>query len=178
MSKPKKSKSDGSIPTPQALGVAVVKPNDDGSYSLQTQRGPSAGVLAAVKASADQTAKLTKLKRLTLPPFVSAADVSQPGVSITGKVINVIPSPKSVFKGEVLWFQHASGQEFLFGANAVMLGALANQQGVKRDDVDVKKAVGHSYLITGAGTKTYTDGSKGSDGKPRKVNLFEIFCLE
>lgn len=139
---------------------------------LPAQRGPSLGILSAIQASAESTAKV---RRLTLPPIVPPAKVGV-GVSVEGTVERVLPSPVATYKSELLVMKHPSGQEFCFPATAVILGALANEQGVERGKADLKKAVGLHLLIKGLGPKEM-DGTD-SKGKRRTVNLYEVFVLE
>ena len=164
MSKTKKT-SKSNIPTAETLGDKLGLP-------AVRVSGPSKGVLDAVLASAQATAKV---KRLTLPPIVPPAKVGI-GVAIEGTIERVIHSPKAQYKSELLVMRHPSGQEFCWPVNAVTLGALANAQGVKRDAVDLQKSIGLHIIIKGMGSKPME--GKDSEGKSRTVNLYEIFVVE
>lgn len=142
--------------------------------ALPPQTGPSLGMLAIIGAKSDEH---TKIKRLTLPPIIKPSQVGI-GVAIQGRVIRIVPSPVATYKSELIVMRHeSSGQEFCFPATAVIIGALASEQGVDRKAVDLKKSIGLNLIIKGLGVKAM-DG-KSSDGKrDRTVNLFEVFVID
>lgn len=162
-----KQVAKSNIPTAETLGdklgVPAVLPG-----------AASHNFLAGIVTSEVNIAKV-RVKRLTLPPIVPPAKVGV-GVAIEGTIERVIPSPKAQYKSELLVMRHPSGQEFCWPVNAVTLGALANAQGVKRDAVDLQKSVGLHIIIKGMGSKPME--GKDSEGKPRTVNLYEIFVVE
>lgn len=118
--------------------------------------------------------RIPTLERLTLPPIVPPAKVGC-GVAIEGTVLRWVESPVTAYRSELLVMRHPSGQEYCWPVTAVTRGALAAAQKVKRDAVDLDKAVGMHLIIKGLGSKMMP---AGEDGRSRSVNLYEVFAVK
>jgi hypothetical protein len=130
---------------------------------------PSARTLASLFEPASPIDR-TKLKKLTLPPIVKPSQVG-PGVTISGKITGIAPSPVSTYKSELLKLEHSTGREFCFPLTAVVAKALASHLGAKSaDGVDFKRVIGETVVISGLGAAGHSDGK-------RTVNLFEVYVL-
>jgi hypothetical protein len=116
-----------------------------------------------------------KVTRYSLPPIVKPAQVPA-GVGISGTIKDIIPSPVSAFKSDLLVLTHHTGQEFCFPLTAVVKRACLLRCGNKGEKAELTQAnkqslVGQEIEIVGLGQTMTRDGQ-------RRVNLFEIGFVE
>lgn len=83
---------------------------------------------------------MTQFERKNLPPMVKPDDFPI-GSQLSAEIIDVVKSPVSTIKGNLLWLKHtASGREITFPATGTIRSALA--PGMRDDDAGLLAKLG------------------------------------
>jgi hypothetical protein len=110
------------------------------------------------------------VRRLSMPPIIKPKDIG-PGVTISGLVKDIIESPVSTYKSQLLVMAHHSGTEFCLPITSSIRNSL--ERGAKTDNEKKKQLqtiIGQTLLVKGMGATKTASG--------RDVNLFEVFVVE
>lgn len=88
----------------------------------------------------------SKFKRRNLPQMVKGSDIPIGG-GFSAEIVDVVDSPVSTVKGNVLWLKNAQGQEFTFACTGDIRNSLA--PGKTGDDVAkaLKANVGKTIVV-------------------------------
>lgn len=105
------------VPAENALVLAQKRDEekrDEGMKAIQQLFAPREDLLA----------KISKMKRLNLPPMYKPDQIPVGGI-LSGEIVKFVDSPVTTIKGKLIWLKLANGQEITFPLTGVIRQTIA-----------------------------------------------------